>query len=184
VQGQGAAILAPSALSIVTTIFREGAERNKALSVSGAVAGAGGVAGVPIALVAVILTPRLIDESRAGLAHCGFDLLGASTVTVGLALLVYGLVEAEGAGWTSGRTPGAIAGSVAVLAGFVAVERRAEAPVVPFRIFRLRSVTGANLAMTLTGAAMFGLFVIVSIYMQQILGYDALEAGLASCRWR
>jgi MFS family permease len=88
-------------------------------------------------------------------------------------------VEAGGAGWTSGRTLGAFAGSAALLAAFVAVERRAEAPLVPFRIFRMRSITGANLAMTLTGAAMFGLFFILSIYMQQILGYDALEAGLA-----
>jgi EmrB/QacA subfamily drug resistance transporter len=198
-QGLGAAILAPSALALVTTIFREGSERNKALSVWGAVAGAGGVAGVllggvltdafgweavllvnvPIAVVAVALSPHLIDESRARLAHRSFDLLGASSVTAGLALLVYGLVEAAEAGWTSATSLGAFAGSAALLAAFVGVERRAQAPLVPFGIFRLRSVTGANLAMVLTGAAMFGLFFILSIYMQQVLGYDALEAGLA-----
>jgi EmrB/QacA subfamily drug resistance transporter len=199
VQGLGAAILAPSALSIVTTIFPEGAERNKALSVWGAVAGAGGVAGVllggvltdafgweavllvnvPIALVAMLLAPRLIDESRAELAERSFDIAGASTVTAGVAALVYGLVEAGGAGWTSGRTLAAFAAAALLLATFVVVERRSSAPLVPFRVFRLRSVTGANLAMTLAGAAMFGLFFVLSIYMQQILGYDALEAGLA-----
>jgi EmrB/QacA subfamily drug resistance transporter len=199
VQGLGAAILAPSALSLVTTIFPEGAERNKALSVWGAVAGAGGVAGVllggvltdafgweavllvnvPIALVAAGLTRRLIDESRAELPERSFDLAGATTVTAGLAALVYGLVEAEGAGWTSGRTLSAFAAAGVLLAMFVAVERRASAPLVPFRIFRLRSVSGANLAMALAGASMFGLFFILSIYMQQILGYDALETGLA-----
>ena len=199
VQGLGAAILAPSALSIVTTIFREGAERNKALSVWGAVAGAGGVAGVllggvltdafgweavllvnvPVALVAVLLAPRFIDESRADMAERSFDLAGATTVTGGLAALVYGLVEAAEAGWTSGRTLAAFGAAALLLVAFVVVERRASAPLVPFRVFRLRSVSGANLAMTLAGASMFGLFFVLSIYMQQILGYDALEAGLA-----
>jgi EmrB/QacA subfamily drug resistance transporter len=199
VQGLGGALLAPAALSILTTIFPAGAERNKALGVWGAVAGSGGAAGVllggvitdalswewvlfinvPIAAASALLAFRLIAESRADVAHRSFDLPGAATVTAGLTAAVYAIVEAESAGWTSTQTLGVAAAAVVLLGAFVAIERRALAPLVPFGVFRLRTVSGANVTMFLVGAAMFGLFYFLSLSMQQVLGYSALEAGLA-----
>jgi EmrB/QacA subfamily drug resistance transporter len=199
VQGLGGALLAPAALSILTTIFAAGAERNKALGVWGAVAGSGGAAGVllggvitdalgwewvlfinvPIGIVAALLSFRLIAESRAEVEHRSFDLPGAATVTAGLTAAVYGIVEAESAGWTSTQTLGVFAAAAVLLSSFVVIERRALAPLVPFGIFRLRTVSGANMTMFLVGAAMFGLFYFLSLSMQQVLGYSALEAGLA-----
>jgi EmrB/QacA subfamily drug resistance transporter len=199
VQGLGGALLAPAALSILTTIFPAGAERNKALGVWGAVAGSGGAAGVllggiitdalgwewvlfinvPIAAVAALLSFRLIRESRAEVEHRSFDLPGAATVTAGMTAAVYAIVEAEKVGWTSVRTLGVFAAAAVLLGAFVAIERRALAPLVPFRIFRLRTVAGANLTMLLVGAAMFGLFYFLSLSMQQVLGYSALETGIA-----
>jgi EmrB/QacA subfamily drug resistance transporter len=199
VQGLGGALLAPAALSILTTIFPAGAERNKALGVWGAVAGSGGAAGVllggvitdalgwewvlfinvPIGIVAALLSFRLIAESRAEVAQRSIDLPGAATVTTGLTAAVYAIVEAESNGWTSTTTLAVFAAASVLLGAFVAIERRAVAPLVPFGIFRLRTVTGANLTMLLVGAAMFGLFYFLSLSMQQVLGYSALEAGLA-----
>jgi EmrB/QacA subfamily drug resistance transporter len=199
VQGLGGALLAPAALSILTTIFAAGSERNKALGVWGAVAGSGGAAGVllggvitqalgwewvlfinvPIGIVAALLTFRLIRESRADVAQRSFDLPGAATVTTGLTAAVYGIVEAEKIGWTSIRTLAVFAAAAVLLGAFVVIERRAVAPLVPFRIFRLRTVSGANVTMLFAGAAMFGLFYFLSLSMQQVLGYSALEAGLA-----
>ena len=164
VQGLGAAILSPAALSIVTTTFRDGAERNKALGVWGAVAGAGGAAGVllggvlteylgwewvlwvnvPIGIGAAALAPTLIAETRSDSETRAFDFAGAVSVTAGLSMLVYALVEAPGAGWGSAQTLGLLAGSLALLGAFVAIERRSAAPLVPFRIFRLRTLTGAK----------------------------------------
>jgi EmrB/QacA subfamily drug resistance transporter len=199
VQGLGGALLAPAALALLTTIFPAGAERNKALGVWGAVAGSGGAAGVllggvitdalgwewvlfinvPIGVATVLLSFRLIAESRAEVEHRSFDLPGAGTVTAGLSAAVFAIVKAESYGWTSTRTL-AIFGAAAVLLGaFVAIERRAVAPLVPFGIFRLRTVSGANLTMLFVGAAMFGLFYFLSLSMQQVLGYSALETGLA-----
>jgi EmrB/QacA subfamily drug resistance transporter len=199
VQGLGGALLAPAALSILTTIFPPGSERNKALGVWGAVAGSGGAAGVllggvitealgwewvlfinvPIGIAAALLSFRLIAESRAEVAQRSFDLPGAATVTGGLTLAVYGIVEAEKVGWTSTRTLAVFAGAAVLLGAFVVIERRAVAPLVPFRIFRLRTVAGANLTMLFVGAAMFGLFYFLSLSMQQVLGWSALETGLA-----
>jgi EmrB/QacA subfamily drug resistance transporter len=199
VQGLGGALLAPAALSILTTIFPAGAERNKALGVWGAVAGSGGAAGVllggvitdalgwewvlfinvPIGIVAALLSFRLIAESRAEVEHRSFDLPGAASVTAGLTAAVYAIVEAEKVGWTSTQTLAVFSAAALLLGAFVAIERRAVAPLVPFRIFRLRTVAGANLIMFLVGAAMFGLFYFLSLSMQQVLGYSALEAGLA-----
>jgi EmrB/QacA subfamily drug resistance transporter len=187
VQGLGGALLAPAALSILTTIFPAGAERNKALGVWGAVAGSGGAAGVllggiitealgwewvlfinvPIGIAAALLSFRLITESRAEVAQRSFDLPGAATVTGGLT------------GWTSTRSLAVFAGAAALLGAFVVIERRAVAPLVPFRIFRLRTVAGANLTMLFVGAAVFGLFYFLSLSMQQVLGWSALETGLA-----
>jgi EmrB/QacA subfamily drug resistance transporter len=199
VQGLGAAILSPAALSIVTTTFRDGAERNKALGAWGAVAGSGGAAGVllggvlteyvgwewvlwvnvPIGIAAAALAPRLIAESRSESATRHFDVAGAISVTAGLSVLVYGLVEAPNAGWGSGQTIGLLAAAVALLGAFVAVERRSAAPLVPFRIFRLRTLTGANVIGILTGASLFSMFFFISLYMQNVLGFSAIEAGLA-----
>jgi EmrB/QacA subfamily drug resistance transporter len=199
VQGLGAAILSPAALSIVTTTFRDGAERNKALGAWGAVAGSGGAAGVllggvltqyagwewvlwvnvPIGIIAALLAPRLIAESRSESATRAFDVAGAFTVTAGLSALVYGLVEAPNAGWGSGQTIGLLAAGVVLLGAFAAVERRSAAPLVPFRIFRLRTLTGANVVGILTGASLFSMFFFISLYMQNVLGYSAIKAGLS-----
>ena len=159
VQGLGAAILSPAALSIVTTTFTEGADRNRALVVWGAVAGSGGAAGVllggiltsglgwewvlfvntPIGIAAALLAPRLIDESRAEGERRAFDVAGAVSVTAGLSILVYALVDAQNAGWGSFQTVGLLGLSVALLAAFALIESRAAAPLVPFRIFRSRT---------------------------------------------
>jgi EmrB/QacA subfamily drug resistance transporter len=198
VQGLGAALLSPAALSLVTVMFAEGAERNKAMGVWGAVAGSGGAAGVllggvlteyagwewvlfvnvPIGLAAAALAPRLLPESRTT-GHRTFDVAGAVSVTAGLTLLVYTLVDANDAGWTSGKTLGLGAIALALLGTFVAVERRSKAPLVPFSIFKRRTITGTNVVALLVAMALFSMFFFVSLYMQLVLGYDALEAGLA-----
>lgn len=198
-QGMGAALLSPAALSIVTTTFSEGAERNRALGVWGAVAGSGGAAGVllggvltdglgwewvlwvnvPIGVAAAALAPALLAESRAESRTRHFDAFGAVTVTAGLSLLVFALVDATSAGWGSTQTVALLAVAVALIVAFVAVELRSAAPLVPFRIFRLRTLTGANVTGLLVGASLFSMFFFVSLYMQQVLGYDALDAGLA-----
>jgi EmrB/QacA subfamily drug resistance transporter len=199
VQGLGAAILSPAALSIVTTMFQDGAERNKALGIWGAVAGSGGAAGVllggvltdglgwqwvlwvnvPIGLIAAAISPTLLAESRSSGERRHFDVTGAVTVTAGLSLLVYALVDANNAGWGSGRTIGLLAISVALLAAFVVTERRAAAPLMPFSIFRVRTVAGANVVGLLIGASLFSMFFYISLYMQQVLGYSAIHAGLS-----
>jgi EmrB/QacA subfamily drug resistance transporter len=199
VQGLGAAILSPAALSIVTTTFRDGAERNKALGVWGAVAGAGGAAGVllggvlteylgwewvlwvnvPIGIAAAALAPSLIAESRSTSETRSFDVAGAISVTGGLAVLVYALVEAPDAGWGSAQTIGLLAAAAVLLGGFYAIERRSASPLVPFSIFRQRTLTGANVVGLLTGASLFSMFFFISLYMQNVLGFSAIEAGLA-----
>jgi EmrB/QacA subfamily drug resistance transporter len=199
VQGLGAAILSPAALSIVATTFKDGAERNKALGIWGAVAGSGGAAGVllggvlteglgwewvlwvnvPIGLIAAAIAPSLIAESRAENETRHFDVAGAFTVTAGLSLLVYALVDAENAGWGSTRTIGLLAVSVALLLTFVFVERRSRAPLVPFSIFRIRTITGANVVGILTGASLFSMFFFISLYMQQVLEYSPIRTGLS-----
>jgi EmrB/QacA subfamily drug resistance transporter len=199
VQGLGAAILSPAALSIVTTTFRDGAERNKALGVWGAVAGSGGAVGVllggvltdtlgwewvlwvnvPIGLIAAALAPSLIAESRSESETRHFDVAGALSVTAGLSLLVYALVDATDVGWGSTQTIGLLGLSAALLAAFVAIELRSASPLVPFGIFRLRTLTGANVVGVLTGASLFSMFFFISLYMQQVLGFSAIEAGFA-----
>jgi EmrB/QacA subfamily drug resistance transporter len=198
-QGLGAAIISPSALSIVTTTFSDGAERNKALGAWGAVAGSAGAAGVllggvltdglgwewvlwvnvPVALIVAALTPGLIDESRSESATRRFDLLGAAAVTAGLSLLVYAIVDAAEAGWGSTQTLGLVGVAALLLAAFVAIELRSDAPLVPFRIFRLRTLTGANAVGLLIGASLFSMFFFITLYMQQVLGYSAIDTGLA-----
>jgi EmrB/QacA subfamily drug resistance transporter len=199
VQGLGAAVVSPAALSIVTTIFRDGAERNRALGIWGAVVGSGGAAGVllggvlteyvgwqwvlwvnvPIGIVAAALAPGLILESRAESRTRSFDVVGAVTVTGGLSLLVYAVVNANQAGWRSAQTVGLLAAAAVLVAGFVVVERRSRAPLVPFAIFRNRTLTGANVVGLLTGASLFAMFFFLTLYMQQVLGYSAIRTGLS-----
>ncbi len=198
-QGLGAAIISPAALSIVTTIFSDGAERNKALGVWGAVAGSGGAAGVllggiltdglgwewvlwvnvPVALAALALAPRLIAESRSEAETRAFDVAGAVTVTAALSLLVYAVIDATNAGWGSFKTLGLIGVSLLLFAAFVFTELRASKPLVPFSIFRLRTLTGANVVGILVGGSLFSMFFFISLYMQQVLGYSAIHAGLS-----
>jgi EmrB/QacA subfamily drug resistance transporter len=198
-QGLGAAVISPSALSIIMTTFSDGSERNRALGAWGAVAGAGGAAGVlfggiltdglgwewvlwinvPVALVVAALAPRLIAESRSESTTRHFDTAGAVSVTAGLSLLVYAIVDATNAGWGSAQTLGLLALSSALIAAFVAIELRSESPLVPFRIFRLRTLTGANIVGLLVGASLFSMFFFITLYMQQVLGYSAIKAGLS-----
>jgi EmrB/QacA subfamily drug resistance transporter len=198
-QGLGAAVISPSALSIIMTTFSDGSERNRALGAWGAVAGAGGAAGVlfggiltdglgwewvlwinvPVALVVAALAPRLIAESRSESTTRHFDTAGAVSVTAGLSLLVYAIVDATNAGWGSAQTLGLLALSSALIAAFVAIELRSDSPLVPFRIFRLRTLTGANIVGLLVGASLFSMFFFITLYMQQVLGYSAIKAGLS-----
>jgi len=198
-QGIGAAIVSPAALSIVTTTFSEGEERNRALGVWGAVAGAGGAAGVlfggiltsglswrwvlfvnvPIGLASAVLAPRLLQESHSEAETRSFDIPGAVTVTAGLALLVYATVEAVNNGWGSTRTLSELGGALLLLCAFLAIELRQRAPLMPFSIFRVRTVRGANAVALLIGMSLFSMFFFVSLYMQQVLHYSALRAGLS-----
>ena len=199
VQGFGAALLSPAALSIVTTTFSEGAERNRALGVWGAVAGSGGAAGVllggiltsalgwqwvlfvntPIGIAAALLAPRLLSESKAEGPRGQLDIAGAVSVTAGLSILVYALVDAQNAGWGSFQTIGLLSVSAVLLIAFVAIEQRAAHPLVPLKIFRLPTIAGANVSGLMIGASLFSMFFFISLYMQQVLGYGALKAGVS-----
>jgi EmrB/QacA subfamily drug resistance transporter len=198
-QGLGAAIISPSALSIVTTLFKDGSERNKALGAWGAVAGSAGAAGVllggilteglgwewvlwvnvPVALIALALTPGLIPESRSESATRHYDVAGAVSITAGLSLLAYAFLDASGSGWGSTKIVSLLAISAALIGAFVVIELRSAAPLVPFRIFRIRTLTGANVVGLLLGASLFSMFFFISLYMQQVLGYSAIHAGLS-----
>jgi EmrB/QacA subfamily drug resistance transporter len=198
-QGLGAALVSPAALSIVTTTFAEGPERNKALGVWGAVAGAGGAAGVllggilteglgwewvlwvnvPIGLTMAVLAPRILPESRDEHEDRSFDLPGAFAVTAGLAVLVYAVVDAERAGWGSFQTVGLAVVALLLIAGFLLIEARSRKPLLPLATFRLKTLRGANVVGLLVGMSLFSMFYFVSLYLQQVLGYDALKAGFA-----
>jgi EmrB/QacA subfamily drug resistance transporter len=198
-QGVGAALMTPAALSILMTTFPEGAERNKALGAWGAVGASGGTIGllvggvltqtvgwewifllnVPIGAVVIALSPALLDDTRAVGVPRRFDLAGAATVTAALSLLVYALVDAGTAGWTSLQTVGLAAASTLLLGAFVVIERRSPAPLVPFRIFRLSALLGSNVAGVLFGAAVYGTFFVITLYLQRVLGYSPMRAGFA-----
>ena len=199
VQGLGAAIAAPAALSIITTTFPGGAERNRALAIWGAVAGAGGAAGVllggvlteflgwewvlfvnvPIGVVILWQAPRRLRESAGDQGDRRVDVPGALTVTGGLGLLVLAFVQAGPSGWTSPAAllPAALA--VVLLTAFVVVERRSTAPLVPLSVFRLRTLRAANVIGLLVGLALISMFFLMTLYLQQVLGLSALRAGLA-----
>jgi EmrB/QacA subfamily drug resistance transporter len=198
VQGLGAAIISPAALSILTTTFAEGRERNLALGVWGAVGGFGAAAGVlmggiltealswewiffvnvPVGVAALVLTPFLLGESRDVTAR-SFDIPGAVLVTSGLVALVYGITQGHSYGWSSAATIGVFSLSALMLAAFVAWERRVDNPLMRFGIFRVSTVTGANVAGFILGTAMFAMFLMLTLYMQQVLGYSALKTGVA-----
>src|SRR5690348_16591391 len=198
-QGLGAAIVLPAALSIVMNMFPEGAERNKALGVWGAIGASGAAVGVmagglltryagwqyiffinvPIGAAALLLAPRVVPESRLHSARRRYDPFGAVTVTGGLSLLVYTISTAPRVGWGSARTVTLLAVSAALLAAFLVIETRAEAPLLPLRIFRLRTLAGSNAVGFLLGASFFAFIFIGTLYMQQVLGYSALKTGAA-----
>jgi EmrB/QacA subfamily drug resistance transporter len=198
-QGLGGALVSPAALSVLTTTFAEGKERTTALGVWSAVAVGGGAIGlvlggvlttafswqwvffvnVPVGVITILLALRFVPESRVENARGGVDVAGALSVTGGLVVLVYALVNAQSAGWLSVTTLGLSAIAVVLLASFVVLELRLRHPLIRLGIFRMRSITGANLAMLLVAAGMFALFYFASIYVQEVLGYSALRAGLA-----
>jgi EmrB/QacA subfamily drug resistance transporter len=197
IQGLGAAIISPAALSIITTTFDEGPERNKALGIWGAIGGSGAAVGVlaggvltkylgwewiffvnvPVGALALALAPRFVRESRSD-RESSHDIGGAITVTAGLATLVYAFSKAPDYGWSSGRTLGTIAVAVALLVAFLAIEARAKDPLMPFRIFRISTVAGANVAGLLLGAVVFANFFLLTLYVQNVLGWSALKTGL------
>jgi EmrB/QacA subfamily drug resistance transporter len=199
VQGLGAAIVSPAALSIITTTFAEGPERNRALGIWGAVAGAGGAAGVllggiltswlswrwvlfvnvPIGIAAALLAPRFLRESRVEDGAKTFDIPGAVTVTAGLSLLVYAVVDAVNAGWGSTSTILRLAGAAVLLILFVVIESRQRDPLMPFSIFRLRTLRGANIVGLLIGMSLFSMFFFISLYLQGVLGFSPIKTGIS-----
>jgi EmrB/QacA subfamily drug resistance transporter len=198
VQGLGGAIISPAALSIVMTSFEEGPERNKALGVWGALGGSGAAVGVlaggvlteylswrwiffvnvPVGIVVLLLTPRIVPLSRRDDTGRRYDALGAVLVSSGLALLVYAISEAPNVGWGSARTILLLIASGALLVGFVVNERRISDPLMPFHIFRVRTVAGANAVGALLGAVIFANFFLLTLYVQDVLGFSALKTGL------
>jgi EmrB/QacA subfamily drug resistance transporter len=198
-QGLGGALLAPAALSLLMTTFAEGRERNLALGIYGAASGSGAAAGVllgglltsylswswiffinvPVGLAAIGLAPRLLRESRADLAHRHFDLPGAASITAGLMLLVYALTRATSDGWASASTLALISGAVALVLLFVVIELRSRWPLLPLRIFRLRTLASANAAMAIVGAVAFSEFFLLTLYLQDVLHYSAMQTGVA-----
>ena len=199
VQGLGGAMLAPAALSLLMTTFADGRERNKALGIYGAASGSGAAAGVllgglltstlswpwiffinvPVGLTAIALTPLLLRESRAELDHRHFDFAGAATITGGLMLLVYALTRATTDGWGTPTTLALLAASIGLVLAFVVIELRSKAPLLPLRIFRLPTLAAANVTMALVGGVAFSEFFVLSLYMQDVLGYSPLQSGVA-----
>jgi EmrB/QacA subfamily drug resistance transporter len=199
VQGLGAAIMLPAALSIVMNMFEEGAERNKALGVWGAIAASGATVGlitgglvtryagwqyifylnVPIGTAALLLAPRIVPESRLAAMRRRFDALGGVAGTAGLVLLVDAISQAPQYGWGGTRTVAVLAAAAALLAAFLVIENRVKEPVLPLSIFRLRTLSGANAAGLLLGGSFFAFIFIGTLYMQQVLHYSALQTGVA-----
>ena len=198
IQGLGAAVVSPATLSIITTTFEEGAERNKALGIWGAMGGSGAAAGVlfggiltkylgwewiffvnvPVGALVLALTPRIVRESKAPGERQGFDVVGASTVTGGIALLVYAISKAPVDGWGSTKTVLLIVAAAVVLAFFLAWETRVSKPIMPLSIFRIRTLAGANIVGLLLGASIFADFFLLTLYVQNVLHYSALKTGI------
>src|SRR5580765_1074075 len=198
-QGLGGGRLTKDTLSIVVTTFREGRERNVALGVWGAASGTGGAVGVllggvltsylswswiffvnlPVGLAVLVVSPWLLSESRAALAHRHFDVAGATSITAGLMVLVYAITRTSEHGWSDGVTVGLLATAAALIAAFVGIEARSPAPLLPLRIFRLRSLSAANAVMLTIGATAFAQFFLLTLYLQEVLRYSAMETGVA-----
>ena len=198
-QGLGGALVSPAALAIITTTFTEPGERTKALGIWSAIAASGSAVGllmgglltdiaswrwvffvnVPIGLATIVLAVRYIVESRVEGVRRSYDLAGAATVTGGLVVIVFAIVKAQSYGWGSGKTLGLFAVGIVLLAAFIAIESRSAAPLMRLSIFRVRSLAVGDGALLLVGSAMFGMFYFASLYVQQILGYSPLKAGLA-----
>jgi EmrB/QacA subfamily drug resistance transporter len=199
-QGLGGAMVSPAALSIILTTFTEGPERNRALAVWGAIAGAGGAIGlllggvivealswrwvffvnVPIGAVVLALAPRIVPESRSErVSEGGYDVEGAIAATLGTITLVFTLIKADSWGWTSGRTLAGFAIAAALIVAFIQIERRHRDPLVPLRIFSNRSLAAADATFLVVAAALFGVFFFLTLYFQQVLGYSALKTGVA-----
>jgi len=198
VQGLGAAIISPAALSIVSATFTEGAERNKALGIWGALGGSGAAVGVllggiltkyagwewiffvnvPVGALLAALAPRIVRESRVDAAERHYDPFGAITITSGLVLLVYAISRAPFVGWVTPRTILLLIAAVALIGTFLAIERTVQAPLMPFGIFRVRTVTGANIVAALLGAVITANFFVLTLYVQNVLGFSALKAGI------
>jgi EmrB/QacA subfamily drug resistance transporter len=195
-QGLGAATVTPSALSILTTTFAEGRERNVALGAWGAVGGFGAAGGVllggiltdllswewiffvnvPVGIAALALAPLLAESRDAhGQSH---DVPGAVLVTSGLVLLVLGITQGRQWEWSSARTVGVFAAAAVLLAAFALWERRQRHPLVPFSIFKVQTLTGANVAGLIMGTALFSMFLMLTLYMQQVLGFSPLRTGV------
>ena len=199
IQGLGAALVSPAALSIVTTTFREGPERTKALGVWAAIAVGGGAVGlvlggflvetlswpwiffvnIPVGIAAFLFSLRFVPESKDEHAHKSFDLAGATTVTAGLIALVYGIVRSAEAGWGSAEVLGILALAAVLLVAFVLIEQRSAEPLVRLSIFAVRTVRGANVAMFIVAAGLFAMFFFNTLYVQRVLGFSPLEAGFA-----
>jgi EmrB/QacA subfamily drug resistance transporter len=199
VQGLGGALLAPAALSLLMMTFAEGRERNLALGIYGAASGSGAAAGVllggvltsylswswiffinvPVGIAAIVLAPLLLRESRADLEHRHFDVAGAGTVTAGLMVLVYALTRATTDGWSSVTTVALLSASAALLLAFILIELRSRSPLLPLRIFRLRTLAAANMTMAIVGAVAFSEFFVLTLYLQDVLHYSAVESGVA-----
>jgi EmrB/QacA subfamily drug resistance transporter len=200
VQGAGAAIMTPTALSIISTTFSEGSERNKALGLWGALGGIGATAAwliggplvdgpgwrwiffinVPVGLAGLALSPLLLRESRAALRRRSYDPAGALTITGALVLLVYAVVEAPTVGWAEVRTIVPLVGSAALIAVFALIESRHHAPLVPLRLLRSRTLAGANAVTVFIGTVGIGVPFVLTLYAQQVLGYSALRFGISS----
>jgi EmrB/QacA subfamily drug resistance transporter len=200
IQGLGAAIVSPATLSVITDLFDEGAERNKALGIWGAIGAVGAAAGVlmggvltswlgwewiffvnvPVGAAVFALSPPLLPKPRRIAEHWSdFDIPGAVTVTASLVVLVYAIVRANHYGWGSTRTILEFVASAVLMAAFVLTELRTARPLVRLGFFRQRTPTGANIVGLLMGASLFAMFFLLSLYMQQVLGYSALQAGTA-----
>ena len=198
-QGLGGALVSPAALSIIMTSFPDTAERTRALGVWSAIAAGGAAFGLllggvltdiaswrwvffvnaPVGAATVLLALRHMPESRADLGHRRFDAAGAATVTAGLLAIVFAIVKAQAWGWGSTRTIAVLAAGALLLAAFLVLESRAQAPLVQLSIFRTRAIASANAAMTLVASALFGMFFFVSLYAQDVLHYSPLTAGFA-----
>ncbi len=199
VQGIGGAVASAVALSLMMNLFTEPGERAKAMGVFGFVASGGGSIGVllggvltnslnwhwiflvniPIGILVVVLSLRLLPAARGAAADGRLDVAGALTVTAALILAVYAIVNGNHDGWTSGRTLGLLAAAAALLAVFLTIEARVRSPLVPLRLFRMRNLATANVVGVLWAAAMFAWFFLSALYLQQVLGYTPLQVGLS-----